>query len=85
MAHKKGTSNSIFQKKIHENWALLITFLPSTIKTIDLMEYSDNKTIWQESYYLHTKFFYGVSRCVTINSPIKTLKIPNDFDVSTLR
>ena len=56
----------------------------STRTTIDLLDQKDNKEIWQESYYLHTKFFYGISRCVTINSPVKTLIKPNDFDVCTI-
>ena len=67
------------------------TYMPPTFQMLRQSERSKlrkkNRRLTDQdfpSYYLHTKFFYGISRCVTINSPVKTLIKPNDFDVCTI-
>ena len=39
---------------------------------------------WEPSYYLQAQgnYYYGLSRCLTLNSPIERLEFPNDLWVS---
>ena len=41
---------------------------------------------WEPSYYLQAQgnYYYGLARCITLNSPIERLEFPNDLWVRTL-
>ena len=39
---------------------------------------------WEPSYYLQAQgnYYYGLARCITLNSPIEQLEFPNDLWVN---
>ena len=48
---------------------------------LELKQYFDNKTIWQDSFWVYRN---RLLPCLTLNHPIKKLAIPDDISVRKL-
>ena len=48
---------------------------------LELKQYFDNKTIWQDSFWVYRN---RILPCLTLNHPIEKLTVPDDISVRKL-
>ena len=48
---------------------------------LEMKQYFDNKTIWQDSFWVYRN---RLLPCLTLNHPIKNLTIPDDMTVQDI-